>query len=192
MNISETQVVRTPADTATKTMAGGLLGEAIGSIAVIALSIVGLAGIFSATMAAIGTIILGAALLVEEGIFTGTTDALMRLESPSSALLGGLTGVVLGVLALLGQAPETLLGAATIVFGAALLFGQFSHLAEADFGSRAMVGIASVVLGILAVVGLTPLTLVLVALLSLGAVELFHGAANSAKIALAHRHVTSR
>lgn len=183
MNGSQAQVVRAPADkTMLKRMTGELMSEVVGSIAVIALTIAGLAGAGPAVLAAISTIILGAALLIEGGVFTGA-EFFERGEWTTTRFLAGVTGIVLGILALLGVVPGTLVAAATIVFGAALLFG---HLTEGYFGGRTLVGIGAIVLGILAVVGLSQLTLVLVALLSLGVMELMAGLESGAKTASLH------
>src|SRR5215469_6302546 len=79
MNATEAQAIHTTADDAVmKRMEGGLLGEAIGSIAVIALAIVGLAGVWSTNLAAIATIILAAAILIEGGVLTGTEMLVRR------------------------------------------------------------------------------------------------------------------
>lgn len=183
MNGSQAQVVRAPADnTMLKRMSGELMGEVIGALAVIALTIAGLAGAGAAVLASIATIVLGAALLLEGGVFAGTLS-IERGEWTSTGFLGGATGIVLGILALLGVVPGTLVAAATIVFGAALLFG---HLTEGYFGGRVLVGIGAIVLGILAVVGLSQLTLVLIALLSLGVMELMAGLESGAKTASLH------
>ena len=50
-------------------VANGSMMEAFGAIASMALAIVGLAGVFSATLAAIATIIIGAAILMESDFF---------------------------------------------------------------------------------------------------------------------------
>ncbi len=54
-------------ESALKWAAGGSMMEAVGAIATIALAIVGLAGVFSPTMASIATIVIGAAILLEGG-----------------------------------------------------------------------------------------------------------------------------
>lgn len=183
MNASEARTVHaSAADPMVKRMAGGLVGETIGAVAVIALAIAGLAGAWAANLAAIATIVLGAAILLSGGVFSGTEMSIQRGEWATTEFVGGLTGVILGILALLGIAAPVLLSAAVIVFGATVLFGHL--LTEREFGSRGLVGIGAVVLGILAVVGLSQSTLVLVALLSLGAMELFSGL----EIASVRRH----
>jgi hypothetical protein len=112
--------------------------------------------------------------------------------------LCGLAGTVLGILALLHFRPEALLGAAVLVYGGALLLASMStaRLVEmrgravgdlpgehewsrdavyAASGSDLLIGGAAVVLGILALSGFTPMTLILVALLCLGASVLLSG-----------------
>ena len=183
MNASEAQVVHGSADNAVlKRMAGELMGEATGSVAVIALAIAALAGVRSALFAAIATIVLGAAVLIEGGVLAGA-EMIERGEFATTEFLGGLTGVVLGILALVGVAPASLLSVAIIVFGATLLF---SRMAGGEFGGRVLVGIAAIVLGILAVVGLNQVILVSVALLALGTMELTDGLENGARMAAAN------
>jgi hypothetical protein len=48
----------------------------------------------------------------------------------NAGVLGGMTGIVLGILAILGVAPQTLIAVAAIVFGAAVLF-DFTARAQA-------------------------------------------------------------
>ena len=178
MNGSHAEVVHAPVDDLMhKHMAGELMSEVIGSLAVIALAIAGLAGAAPAALAAVATIILGAALLIQGGAFTGM-GAIERGEWTTTGFLAGVTGIVLGIIAFFSNWPGTLIGAAMIVFGATLLL---SHWMEGEFGGRALVGLGATVLGILAVVGLAPqLTLVLVALLALGTMELMSGLQNRA------------
>jgi hypothetical protein len=113
----------------------------------------------------------------------------------TAEFLGGLAGVVLGILGLFQQgAPNALLAVALLIYGATLLLSSFStsqaswraafnaQTSGAQFAAGTMpvahsgqllVGLGAVVLGILAVVGLASMTLILVGLLSLGAVLLF-------------------
>ncbi|HXT10129.1 MAG TPA: hypothetical protein VN873_01095 [Candidatus Angelobacter sp.] len=190
MNASETQVVHAPSEVAWKRMESGLIGETVGSVAVIALAIVGLAGVWPTVIAAVATIVLAAAIIIEGGLFAGTEMPFRLGEWTSTKPVAGLAALILGILALLGTAPATLLCVAAIVFGAALLFGR---LTEGEIGGgQALVGIAAVVLGILGVVGLTQMTLVLVALLSLGVMELLVSLENGSKIVAEHkRHPVS-
>ncbi len=169
MNGGHAEVIHTHTRTESSVGTGGSVLEASGGIATIALSIVGLAGIFRPTMAAIATIVLGASILSESGVNLagfGRNWALPTGEEAGQKAIGAAAGIVLGILALIGLAPTTLLAVAVIVYG-----GTF-------FVSRqVLAGIAGVVLGILAVVGLDPWTLVLVGLLSLGAWTLLGGSA---------------
>jgi len=111
----------------------------------------------------------------------------------TAEFLGGIAGIVLGILALFRMFPDTLLAVALLVFGATLLLGSLaasqlywrsSALAQSGteawaaatfpvaFSGQLLVGLGAVVLGILAVLGLAPMTLILVGLLSLAAVML--------------------
>jgi hypothetical protein len=119
--------------------------------------------------------------------------------------LGGLAGLVLGILALVGVAPLILAAIAAIVFGSALIMGagtaaslsaldvgrwsgyeasqQIAREAvSAAAGMQVFVGVGSITLGILALLGLAPLILVLVAMLVLGAAVLLSGAAVSSRM----------
>jgi len=112
----------------------------------------------------------------------------------TAEFFGGLAGIVLGILGLFQPMPDTLLAVAVLVFGATLLLGggAVSHLIwpvqiqiqaqtqeapgtvlAVGAGGHMLVGLATVVLGILAIIGLFPMTLILVGLLSLGASALF-------------------
>ncbi len=176
-----------------RTLAGGALMESIGAIATVALAIAGLAGAYSITLAAIATIVLGAAIWLEGGAFiashraevSGQTAGMQTMvwsQGLGAEFFGGLSGIVLGILALLGVAPMTLLSVAALVFGATFLFTSPSGFVS---GTRAMFGFAGLILGLLAVCGQNPLTLVLAALLCLGASTLMNGAASGAKAAIA-------
>ena len=118
--------------------------------------------------------------------------------------VGGVAGVVLGILALVGVAPAVLLPVAAIVFGAALLIGSGANrdlnryasgpwsgaqphklarqAATAATGGQALVGVGAMALGVLAVIGLSPVVLTLVALLSIGGATLMSGTALTARV----------
>lgn len=178
--------------TSVKTRAGGAVLEGLGGIAVIALAIVGLAGVYSTPMAAIATIVLGAAILVEGGAFAASHrevisnqgsakgTLLQWNEGLSGEFLGATAGIILGILALLGAAPATLVSVAVLVYG-----GTFAASGLGDISSsrRLVFGLAGFTLGVLAVCGLDSLLLVLVALLCLGASTLFSGAEAGASMA---------
>src|SRR5215468_3001821 len=120
---------------------GGSVVESIGGIGALVLSILGLIGFIPITMASLAAIAAGGALLIGGGtlasqyarIFSGARPRLshsiigggMAMES-----LAGFTGIVLGILSLLGIHSGVLLAAAVIVLGCALLLasGAISRL----------------------------------------------------------------
>lgn len=137
-----------------------------------------------------------AELLDETG--GGVRAAASLSSGMTSESLGGVAGIVLGVLALVGVAPIPLMGIAAIVLGGALLLGSGStarlnmltvHRESGDAwqiqlareavaaaaGTQILVGAGSVVLGILALQGMSPQTMILVAMLSLGGSVLLSG-----------------
>jgi hypothetical protein len=176
----------------------GLFAEAVGGIATIVLAILGLSGVSPGYLLAIATIVFGAALVIEgtsivadyAHILSHSSAAMtsqIGTSGVSAVFLAGIGGIILGVLALLGLNPTTLISAAIIVYGSALLLssgvavslhalkGRVAGdpaMVEAPFetaGVKVLAGIAAIVLGILAVAGTVPLELDLVALLVLGA-----------------------
>lgn len=195
---------REATETTYKTVASGSVIAAIGGLSALVLGILGLVGIVPRYMASVAAIAFGVALVAEGGAIASRYTQLFRIGDGTyekaeitggsgSELLGGLAGGVLGLLALLGIAPITLLAASAIVFGAALLLGSGStsrlnsllldggtHHVERDAvvtaaGAQVLVGIAAIALGILALVGIAPMILVLVALLSLGSAAVITG-----------------
>ena len=191
---------------------GGFV-DAIGGVATVIVAIVGLAGARPDMMIGIATILFGAALLIESGAmlaeFAGITlpagAQAMSLEQfgsggLSALFLAGATGIVLGILALLGVHAAILTAVATIVFGNALVLSSNSvrylhhlkrasqpeatttggaevlanELAAGSAGIQAVVGLATVVLGILALAGGSDV-LMLPALLALGATLVLTG-----------------
>lgn len=126
----------------------------------------------------------------------------------SVEMFAGIVGIVLGTLALSGVQPLSLLPSATIVFGGALLLGgavqpDLVYLApernpkvarmtysaiQTSGGVMVLVGVASVALGILALLEVGPiLSLTLIALLALGVALLFAGGALTTRLV---RHLT--
>lgn len=115
--------------------------DAVGGLATIVLTIAGLTGIAPNTMLGIGTIIFGAALLIQGAailaeyarvVFSaGTTAASIDMfggGALSAIFLVGAGGVVLGVLALIGVRPPTLTAVAFIAFGAGMVTNSRSVL----------------------------------------------------------------
>jgi hypothetical protein len=124
----------------------------------------------------------------------------------TAEFLAGAAGIVLGILALLGIASVAILSVAAIVFGAALLLGAgattslnyliVEHhyrapevarrvagtMVSGTQGAQVLVGLAAIILGIVALTGVYPLTLSLVAYLAAGAAVTTSGLALSAKM----------
>src|SRR6185312_7819156 len=99
--------------TATAVETSGIFAEAVGGIATIVLTIIALSGTSTAFLLAAATIVFGAALLIEGTSIT--TDYVGVLSSAANAVavqggsgglaaifLAGISGIILGVLALLG------------------------------------------------------------------------------------------
>ncbi|KMQ50508.1 hypothetical protein CHISP_2626 [Chitinispirillum alkaliphilum] len=197
---------------AARVVAGGSLAEGIVGAAAIVLSILGLVGIVPFLMLYIATIAVGAALLFEGGAISSRISSLIA-QSPSqrsdieqigsgmtAEFLAGAVGLALGILALLGIAPITLVSIASIVYGGALIMGgsvtaKINSLTfesgyegetarsvareavKAASGVQVLIGIGAVVLGILALLEIAPVTLVLVSMLALGFADLLSGGA---------------
>jgi hypothetical protein len=136
---------------------------------------------------------------------TGATSEQFGVGSLSTLFLVGVAGIVLGILALLGIATEVLTAVAVIAFGAALLLSSNSvrhlyvlqssvsrsaaprpgsellagEMASGSAGIQMLAGLAAIVLGILAVVGINQNVLMLAALIVLGATVILTGSALS-------------
>jgi hypothetical protein len=180
-------------------MAGGSVAEALGGVGTIVLAILALLGIVPKELTAIATIVLGAAFFCEGGtVAAGYRRAMPRPEgrvdlsgATTVEFLAGLTGIVLGILALFVNFTPALLGSAVIVFGAATLLSSrtVSRLSgpvggqdiaaeaiSASAGSQIMIALGAIVLGILALAGLASAVLIEVALLILGFAVMMVGA----------------
>lgn len=128
----------------------GSIVEAGGGLAVIVLSIIGLAGANASFMVSIAGIALGAALLAEGGAIAGEYSKLLSLTTEgrfdAAELGGGMTteliaggaALVLGILGLLRLAPLTLLPIAVITVGAALMLTSGAVQRLNDVKVRAM------------------------------------------------------
>ncbi len=120
------------------------------------------------------------------------------VEGVSTEVFGGVVGIILGIVALVGVKPLVMLPVAAIVFGGSLLLGgaaqpdlvylapeRNQRFAKATFsaiqasgGIMVLVGVASAVLGILALLRVgPPIYMALVATLSIGFALLFAGSA---------------
>jgi hypothetical protein len=180
-----------------ETVASSSVTEGIGAISTIVLAVLGLAGAFPTIVASVATIIVGAIFLADNMLARSAAHALNSKgihaglgSGVSASFFGGIAGIVLGILSFFNPVPERLVAVAVLVFGAALFLGggMYARLSwllnhPEDAGSSAMAtanggvfaGLAVTVLGILAVIGLAPMTLALVGLLCLGTAALFSG-----------------
>ena len=201
--------VREEMKTPAKLVTGASTMAALAGAGAVVLAILGLLGVLPVQLLAIATIVAGGALLVE-GL--GIATALARLNrfldggryekaaggGVTVEALGGATGVVLGVLALLNIEPLVLLPIAALVFGATFLLGAGAAqevdqvvsqemgggVAIGSSGARALVGIGAGVLGILVLAGVgdAPIVMTLVAMLAVGAGEFLIGATFGARM----------
>lgn len=180
----------------------GLMTEGAAGIAVIVLTVIALAGISTEALASIAAIVIGLGLMIQA--FNAAAEA--ARETPANTAVSqqgrgldaeamvdcmcGLTGIVLGILALVGINAPHLLPAALIVFGASLLLSGGINLRPRTFplgtsgtemrfvayhgsvaagGVELLIGLAAIVLGILSLVLAGSSVLVLVGLLAVGA-----------------------
>jgi hypothetical protein len=188
----------------------GLLSEGAAGIATIVLAIIALSGVSSEMLASIVTIIVGAGLMIQAFNSASENSKVMPREGVQVAeiggevmvdLLTGLTGVILGILALVGINASHLVPAALIVFGSALLLsglmqmrpktlpagaGQAQIVAAsgtaATGGVEVLVGIAATVLGILSLVMMSSWVLILVGFIAIGAAMLMVSATFSGAV----------
>jgi hypothetical protein len=193
----------------------GLLTEGAAGIAVIVLAIIALAGVSVEILASIATIVIGVGLMVQAFNSAAEHSTMMAANAatgtPAARFGGdvlvdcmcGLTGIVLGILALVGVNAAHLLPAALIVFGSALLVGgavseRPRTLALSEPGAEAstvtyqgsaaasgmeiLIGLAAIVLGILSVLMTGTSVLVLVGFIAVGAAMLFFSATFSGAV----------
>lgn len=207
---------------AQKVLLAGTAAEGIAGIGAIVLAIIGLANRWPEYMLPIATIAVGAALLFEGGAITARFTNLLTMArgqvdtrefgiGMTTEFLGGIVGVILGILALVGIAPLTLVPVAAIIFGASLLLGSVAaanlnavwasateerevvrevtrEAVIASSGVQILIGLGAIALGILALLGFNPMVLSLVAMLSLGLSDLLSGTAIMSRImGISHR-----
>jgi hypothetical protein len=193
-----------------KMAATGSGAEAVAGAGALVLAIVGLAGVFPTILASIAVIAAGAAFLFQ-GAAVAARHRRLALEAGggdieieagmSAEILGGLAGITLGILGLIGIATIPLLAISVIVFGGTLLFASPAvyrasraepeapildviarETAAGAAGAQALVGIGAITLGILALIGFVPETLVLVGVLCVGGAALLSGGALTTKM----------
>ncbi len=136
--------------TAAESGAVGTFTEAAGGIAAIVLGILGLAGIVPATLAAVGVIVIGAALLTEGMAVLAEFAQLSQTDDGSARdvagagggvmleFLSGIGVIVLGVLALLNVANMTLLAVSIVAVGGTLILagGMLSTMATSNLSGQ--------------------------------------------------------
>jgi hypothetical protein len=177
----------------------GLLTEGAAGIAVIVLAVIALAGTSTGALASIVTIVVGVGLIVQAFNSAAENSKVMAANAAPIPDLGGevvvdglsgVTGIILGVLALVGINPPYLVPSALIVFGGALLLsgaigvppraaqstapgGQTQvvsyHSSAAASGVEILIGIAAIVLGILSLIFVSSWVLALVGFIAVGA-----------------------
>jgi hypothetical protein len=182
------------------------MAQSIAGIAAVVLSILGLAGLYPAVMIPVATLALGAAFLFE-GWALGFRYShalwqarLQYAHGMTTEFLAGAVSITLGILSLLGVLPVVLPAVAVIVFGSALLLGSptrsrinallieesranektraMAHDATtAAAGVHMLMGVGAIALGIIALSGVYPSVITLVALLALGFTGLVSGTA---------------
>lgn len=180
-----------------ESLVGGSVTEGIGALSTIVLAILGLAGIFTNIVASVATIVVGAVFLAESMLAKAAINTL-NAQGTRTGIGGGMTasffagiaGIVLGILSFFQPMPDKLLAVAVLVYGAALVLsgGVLARLnwllsypqeanspAAATASGSVLMGVSVTVLGILAVIGLVPMTLALVGLLCLGTGAFFSG-----------------
>ncbi len=113
-----------------------LIPESVAGLAVVVLTILGLAGVAPTFLVAVATIIFGVGLLIygaaaiaEVGrIFARNSQSESAVEiaanGVSTIFLAGAAGIVLGILALLGKIPADLVAVSVIAFGGALILSS--------------------------------------------------------------------
>lgn len=178
-----------------------LTTEVLLAFGALVLSILGIVGLFPTYLAAVAVIGLGAILLFQSSTVVvrygellheaGATkvDAWELSRGITAEFLSGMAGIVLGVLAILGIVPTTLLSVAVITYGATLLltcgesvllnslgkkendlvFQLMYSMSLAAVGAQVLVGLTALVLGILGLVGMSSIMMILVALLATSA-----------------------
>jgi hypothetical protein len=200
-------------------VSSGSMIEATGGFVAIVLSILSLVNIVPLYLVPIASLVIGIALLFEGGavaarywklpseIVTGQWASMELAGGMIAEFCAGFTGVILGILAILGFVPVLLTNVSVLIFGCALVLGSglTSRLESLEYGIekeeskrtfyrrnrfgyiaavgvQIVFGFIAVVLGILGLLGVASLTLTTVSLLILGFSTLLSGSAISNRI----------
>jgi hypothetical protein len=187
-----------------------LTTELLIALGAVVLSIVAIVGVFPMQLGAIAVIGIGAMLLFQgaavalhysellyEAGATQRAGSMEGTQSVANEFLAGTAGIILGVLALVGLQPTTLMSVAIIAYGGSLLLtsGEMTwrnalmvreskavrqivqQIGSAAAGAQLLVGLASIVLGILGLVGTAAMMMILVAVLAMGTLILLRSSA---------------
>jgi hypothetical protein len=182
----------------------GLLTEGAAGIAAIVLAIIALGGVSVEGLTSIAAIVIGVGLMVQ-AFNSAAEHSKVKMTTANATMSGqavefggdvmvdcmcGLTGIVLGILALVGTNAAHLLPPALIVFGSAMLVGgavsarprtvavsgpgaeasTITHQGSAEAsGMEILLGLAAIVLGILSLLTTGTWILVLVGFIAIGA-----------------------
>jgi hypothetical protein len=188
-------------------MATGIsIAQVILGIGAAILAIIGLANVFPVMLVAIATIIVGGNLIFETGAIAGRYSSIASGSQARAWMVAeffsGTAGITLGILALLHLVPMILVPIAAMVLGVALVLDSIVNawlnaleLAKSETegsdhgmarktviysaGIQGVVGILASALGLIALLGVNPVTLSLVAILSIGFANLVNGEASS-------------
>lgn len=179
-----------------ETIAIGSVTEGFGGLAAIILGILGLAGVFTNIVASVATIVIGAVFLTDSmtaraRVYELSSQNVLTTigRGAGAGFFAGIAGIVLGILSFFHPTPEKYIAIAVLVFGAALLlcggtlarlnslWGQAQGATAMTSSGSVFIGVGVTVLGLLAVIGLAPMTLALVGLLSMGAASMISGPA---------------
>lgn len=209
-NVSTQQILGEEKREAAKTVFGGSRAENIASGATIVLSVIALSGIMRDAILPLAVLSSGSAFLIEGGtVSMRFGDA--RLERAdfgigvTAEFLAGVSGIVLGVLSVLGVSPMLLLPLAVGVYGGALMLSDLTmrlnniefkgisvtkrfekiarEIAMTAIGVEFLLGLSALILGIMGFRGHDTVTLSLVATLLIGISGVITGASVTAKMA---------
>jgi len=202
--------------TSLETIAGGNTAEALLGAAIVVLIILSLLSILPMTLLSISVIAAGVGLLFQGAAITGKYSQLLSIQetgnlqnlnlqnNTSVEMFTGCAGIALGILSLLGLAPELLTAISAIVLGCGLAISSKSvsrlnrikimysgadknaqHIArgavEGAATAHILIGLGAIVLGILSIIGISPSVLTMVALLAIGVATLLSGMAVGGK-----------
>jgi hypothetical protein len=179
-------------------MASGSSFEMFTALIALVLTVLALVGYFPIYFAAVATVAIGFALLAQGGTVAARWRKAARVAgseqseamSITTEMLGGLIAVILGLLALVDVSPMTLLPAAALVLGIAVLLGAPAQpdlvdaapsvtpvyatrsrtAVRSSGGVMVIGGLLAIVVGVLAATGIAPaLPLTLIALVCVAA-----------------------